>query len=80
MLSTLLLSFSAKAQPCTLQLSGHVEDTDSKEKLFAATVFITELNKQLVTDEKGDFVFYFLCQGIYTLQISHVNCTTINAY
>ena len=72
-----MLSIGGKAQLCTLQLSGHVEDTDSKEKLFAATVLIVELNKQLVTDEFGDFVFGFLCEGVYTLQVSHVNCTTV---
>ena len=77
MLCMLCISCSALAQTCTIQLSGHVEDTDSKEKLFAATVFVKELNKQIVTDDKGDFTFYNVCEGVYTLQISHVNCATV---
>ncbi len=62
------------AQPCTIKLSGHVEDADTKEKLQSASVIIKETGKQIVTDAKGDFVFTALCEGVYTIQISHVSC------
>ncbi len=62
------------AQDCSLRLSGHVEDADTKEKLYAATVILRELNKEVVTNSNGDFVFTGLCPGEYTLVISHVNC------
>lgn len=65
------------SQNCSLRLSGHVEDADTKEKLYAATVLLKELNKEITTDENGDFIFNQLCAGEYTLHISHVNCDPI---
>ncbi len=65
------------AQNCNLRLSGHVEDADTKEKLHAATVTIKETNTQIVTDEKGDFIFTTLCAGEYNLIITHVSCDTV---
>jgi iron complex outermembrane receptor protein len=67
----------ASAQNCSLTLAGHVEDTDTKERLHAATVFLKEINKQIVTDSKGDFIFENLCEGQYTIEVSHVNCETV---
>ncbi|MBX3255293.1 MAG: TonB-dependent receptor [Chitinophagaceae bacterium] len=64
-------------QDCTLRLSGHVEDADTKEKLYAATVLLKELNREITTDENGDFVFGQLCAGEYTLYISHVSCDPV---
>lgn len=78
---TIVLAFvfagSVWAQPCNIKLSGHVEDADTKEKLQAATVSIKENGKQIVTDEKGDFVFTGLCAGDYTLLITHVSCDAV---
>jgi len=70
-----VLSFSVNAQkPCNLILSGHVEDADTKDKLTSATVRIVELAREITTDEKGDFQFNGLCEGDYTLLITHVDC------
>ena len=69
---------AAWSQSCILQLSGHVEDADTKEMLTIATIEIVELKKQLITDEKGDFVFTGLCPGEYTLVITHVSCEPAN--
>lgn len=68
---------NAIAQPCAYKLSGHVEDSDTKEKLFAATVSIKETGKQIITDDKGNFVFSALCAGQYTLLITHVSCDAV---
>lgn len=65
------------AQTCSIRLSGHVEDADTKQKLEGATVLITQLNKQIVTNLNGDFLFDSLCAGNYTVQVSHVSCETI---
>lgn len=73
-LSVITGSIAAHGQPCSLRLSGHVEDTDTREKLVSAVVTIIELNRQLVTDTTGDFVFDNLCPGVYTLTITHINC------
>jgi iron complex outermembrane receptor protein len=71
------IGISVHAQNCNLQLSGHVEDTDTREKLGNALVAIVELNRQMITDSAGDFVFDSLCTGNYTIRISHVHCETV---
>lgn len=68
---------AAIAQNCNHRLSGHVEDVDNKEKLVAATVLIKETGWKIITDEKGDFVFVGLCDGEYSLVVTHVGCDTI---
>src|SRR5688572_17182011 len=65
-LFTLFVAGESFSQQCQLRLSGHVEDADTKDKLLSATVVIIELNRQIITDEKGDFVFDSLCAGKYT--------------
>ncbi len=72
-----MVTTAAIAQPCSYRLSGHVEDLDTKEKLRAATVSIRQTGKQIVTDEKGDFVFTGLCAAEYTLLITHPGCDTV---
>jgi iron complex outermembrane receptor protein len=73
----MVIANNAIAQPCNYILSGHVEDVDTKEKLVAATASIKETGKQIITNEKGDFVFTALCAGKYTLLITHVSCDTV---
>jgi len=73
----LLISLISYSQQCNLTLHGHVEDPDSREKLSGATVFIIELNKELITDAQGNFEFKNICAGSYTIRISHADCKTI---
>jgi iron complex outermembrane receptor protein len=75
-LSAIAGSIPAHAQNCNLRLSGHVEDSDTREKLVNAIVIIVEVNRQVVTDSTGDFAFDSLCAGDYTIQISHEHCET----
>ena len=72
-----LLSATGLAQTCSIRLTGHVEDADTREKLQAADVSLKETGTQIVTDEKGDFVFRGLCAGNYTLLITHVSCDAL---
>ncbi len=65
------------AQPCSLALSGHVEDADSREKLAGATVLLKGSSLAVVTDANGDFRFPALCAGEYILQVSHADCGTL---
>jgi iron complex outermembrane recepter protein len=60
-----------------MKLSGHVQDDDTKENLIRATVMLKETGQQLITDEKGDFVFANLCKGTYTLLVTHVSCDSL---
>ena len=76
MLLIISISNVVRAQDCNLRLSGHVEDTDTRDKLTDATVTIVELNRQMMTDSTGDFAFDSLCTGNYTIRISHVHCET----
>lgn len=62
------------SQHCNIRLTGHVEDADTKDKLLSATVVLVELNRQIITDDQGDFLFDSLCPGRYTLAISHIDC------
>lgn len=76
-LLVLLSAFLADAQVCSLTISGHIEDVDTKEKLKAASVTIKETGMQRSTDDKGDFIFSGLCAGNYTLLITHVGCDPV---
>ena len=58
-------------------MTGHIQDKDSKEELFGATVKLLELDEYVVTDENGDFRYSGLCPGQYTLEVSHAGCETI---
>ena len=64
-------------QVCTTRLKGHIEDADTKQKLAGATVLLVELQKEVITDAQGDFVFPNLCEGNYTLRVSHISCQTV---
>ncbi len=76
-LLTLLITVGLYAQPCTIKITGHVEDADTKDKLVAATVLIEETGMQIVTDSKADFVFNNLCAGSYSIRITHIGCDTV---
>ena len=65
------------SQECSLSLKGHIEDLDTREKLSNANVQLIELNKEIVTDAQGDFIFNALCAGTFTIRVSHVGCETI---
>ncbi len=65
------------AQDCAFSITGHVEDSDNREKLEGATVFISQLNRSVTTDSLGDFVFTGLCEGVYTVVISHIGCLPV---
>ncbi|NJO25355.1 MAG: TonB-dependent receptor [Bacteroidia bacterium] len=72
-----LFAGSGWAQPCSIKFSGYVEDADNKEKLPVATVSIKETAKQIITNDKGDFVFTDLCAGEYILLITHESCDAV---
>lgn len=54
-----------------------MEDEDTRDKLQGAVVTIKGLDKKIITDGKGDFVFENLCPGQYTLLVTHINCDSI---
>lgn len=62
------------AQQCSLQLSGTVSDSETREKLEFAAVSIVETQKQAFTRSDGTFEFTNLCAGKYTLAFRHLGC------
>ncbi len=74
----MLLGFNvAIGQNCSIRLTGHVQDDDTKENLINATVKLEETGTLHTTNGKGDFVFSNLCRGTYTILITHVNCDSV---
>ncbi len=76
-LLSILITNALFSQQCTYSLSGHIEDADTNEKLQSARVIIKETGKQIITDKNGDFIFKGLCEGNYTLLISHMSCDSV---
>lgn len=64
---------------CSLKLSGRVIDEHDQSALELATVYIVELNRSSITDEKGNYSFIGICSGVYTIKIQHLNCEPIQA-
>ncbi len=59
---------------CNLSLSGKVTDTHDGSDLSYSSLFILELQRGEVADEKGNFKFSNLCEGEYTLIVMHIGC------
>lgn len=63
------------AQDCHLALRGRIVESDTKEPLAFASVYVKEANRGAVSDENGHYFVPNLCEGAsYTVEISHVEC------
>ncbi|MBL4669723.1 MAG: TonB-dependent receptor [Flavobacteriales bacterium] len=62
---------------CNYTLSGKVIDEHDKTPLMFATVYIKELERGSVSDDKGNYKIENLCKGTYTLIVSHLGCHPI---
>ena len=69
-----LLGMQQLQAQCTLTLSGHINDAETKEHLDEAVILIKELKLKQISDKDGFFVFKGLCPGTYTVEITHVGC------
>lgn len=65
---------SSIGQNCTCVLSGHIADTDTKDKLPGATILIKETKQTAVADKNGFFQVANLCPGNYSFLITHTGC------
>lgn len=59
---------------CTYSISGVIRDEDQQILLEKATVSIIELNKTVMTNVSGRYNFNGLCQGDYTIKVTHADC------
>jgi iron complex outermembrane receptor protein len=76
----LFLSFYncfAQNKTCNYTLSGKIIDEHDNSPLLFATVFIKELKKGSVSDDKGNYSIDNLCEGDYTIIVSHLGCDPI---
>jgi len=62
---------------CKSMLMGKIIDEHDKSSLEFANIYIVELQKGGVSDSKGFYKIENICDGSYTVKISHVGCTTI---
>ncbi len=69
----LVLVFTADAQ---YNLSGKVTEAKTGETLPAVDIFIRELQRGVITDTKGDYLFTNLPDGTFTVQFSYVGYKT----
>jgi iron complex outermembrane receptor protein len=58
-------------------LSGNVIDASNNAPLEKAVVEIKELGLKFVTDVKGQYHFYDLCAGNYTIVVNHISCDSV---
>jgi iron complex outermembrane receptor protein len=63
---------------CNYILSGKVIDEHDKTPLMFATVYIKELERGSVSDDKGNYKVENLCKGTYTIIVSHLGCDPIS--
>ncbi|WP_298511633.1 TonB-dependent receptor [uncultured Kordia sp.] len=65
-----------QSQNCNYTLSGKIIDLHDDSVLPGATLIIAGLEKVVESDINGIYTFSNLCEGTYTIQISHPNCDT----
>jgi iron complex outermembrane recepter protein len=65
-------SFGQSNSSCNFICEIQVKDSETKEALGGATVFIKEINTGAVTDSKGYLAFQNLCAGHYTFICEYV--------
>lgn len=62
---------------CYLRIEGTVTDPDTHEMLSGAEIKILNLNRQILSDSAGHFLFEGMCPGIYDLHIRHIHCEPV---
>ena len=71
-----LVLATANAQDCHFVLQGKVIDQHDGKPLKGAIIAIYGLEKEVFSNENGDFVIQGLCVGFYEIEISHIDCGT----
>lgn len=77
LLSISCASILAQTTACTGSLSGHILDQHDKSILAFASIYIVDLDKKITSDKNGFYTIENICDGTYTIKISHIGCTTI---
>ena len=64
------------AQECEYTLQGTIVDFHDNSPLVGATLIVAGLEKAVLSDFDGNYTIKGLCDGSYTLQVSHPECDT----
>jgi iron complex outermembrane receptor protein len=64
---------------CIGSLSGKVIDEHDRSALEFATIYIIELQRGALSDSKGFYVVSDLCDGTYSVRVSHLGCEPVEA-
>lgn len=72
----LLCSITSISQNCNQSLSGSVVDLHDGSSLSDAILIVVGFEKVVVTDQDGKFTIQNLCDGTYSIQVSHSHCLT----
>jgi len=59
---------------CENSLSGKVIDEHDKTPLAFANIYISELQKGVVSDIDGNYVIKNICAGVYNVKVTHIGC------
>lgn len=65
------------SQKCTSSLSGKILDDHDRSGLAIATIAILEIQKKTISNEEGNYLITNLCDGVYTIKVTHQGCDTI---
>ncbi len=71
---TLFGAFSLQAQDCHHVIRGRIMEAESKQAVAFAQVFVKETKTGAVSDEQGFYTINNVCNGTFTLEISHIEC------
>jgi len=72
-----LIMFNVNAQECNLSLSGYVIDLHDNSVLDNASVKLLGQDRYTFSNTKGYYSFKNLCEGKYTIEVSHIQCDTL---
>lgn len=73
-LSCLFANSASYAQPCNGSLSGSVLDDHDRTRLEYAAIYIKETGQSALSDSAGHYRIEGLCDGTYTVRVSHLGC------
>lgn len=69
-----VMNARAQNDTCTGSLSGKIIDEHDQTPLDFATIYIVEPDRSSISDEQGNYRIEKLCEGTYTIKISHLGC------
>ena len=72
----ILITSFGYSQKCQSILIGKISDFHDNTTLENATIKLIGTNKIAISDNKGNFKFKSMCDGTYTIEVSHIACKT----